>query len=79
MAVGFGRAELCEAVEDGGADVELSGLAIDVPGHEALAEELEAPHLGFDTTSLVIQGPASPDRPSEATACPWDLVADLRA
>jgi hypothetical protein len=40
-----GDAELGEAFEDGDADLELGGLAVEVSGHELLAEQLHAVHL----------------------------------
>jgi hypothetical protein len=43
-----GDAEGGEAVEEGDADLELGGLAVEVLGHEVPVEQLHAVHLGLD-------------------------------
>jgi hypothetical protein len=60
-ALGLGCAEAGKAVEEGGADVEIGGLTLEGAGHEALAQELEASHLGLNATSTVASAPGAPD------------------
>ncbi len=49
-----GNAECGEAVEDGDADLEFGGLAVEVAGHELLAEQLHAVHLRLHAASSVV-------------------------
>ena len=53
-------AERGEAVEHGNADLELGDLTIEVPGHEALAQQLHTMHLRLDAASAVIPTPMAP-------------------
>ena len=55
-----GYAERGEAVEHGNADLELGDLTIEVPGHEALAQQLHTMHLRLDAASAVISAPMAP-------------------
>ena len=47
-------------------------------GHQALIQELEVPHLGFDATLSVRPAPVLPDCPTEAPACSQGILAGLR-
>lgn len=75
----LGRTALGEAVEEGGADVEFGCLAVRSLGRELLAQKLEAPHPGFDETSLVVAAPGASDGSAEAEGGAQDFVADLGA
>ena len=57
-----------EAVQDRGPDLKLGDLSVEAARHAALAQELEAAHLGFGQTSLVIACPALPYGPAKAAA-----------
>lgn len=46
-ALRLGDFEAGEAIEEGGADVELGDLTVEGARYEALSDELQAPHLGF--------------------------------
>lgn len=67
-ADGLGRAECCEAVHEGYADLDLCILPVEVSGGDALSEELDTSHLGFHTTSSVISGLFLPVGPPEPLA-----------
>ena len=60
--------ERSEAVEDGGADLHFSDLAIEVSCHDPLAQKFEAMHFRFDQAALVIAAPSLPDRPAKPLA-----------
>ena len=49
------------AVEDGDADLDLCDLAVEVPRHEALPQQLHTVHLGLDAAPAVVSAPSSPD------------------
>ena len=59
-------AEGSETVHNGGTDLELRDLTVEVPRHEALAQQFHAMHLGFDAASAVVAAPSSPDGAPEA-------------
>ena len=61
-----GYAKGSEAVQDGYSYLELRHLTVEVPRHEALAQEFDAVHLRFDAASAVIAAPSSPDGSTEA-------------
>ena len=46
--------------------MELGDLTIEILRHEALAEQFDAVHLGFDAASAVIAAPSSPEGSTEA-------------
>ncbi len=69
-----GDAERGIAVEDGDADLEFGGLAVEVAGHELLPEELHAVHLGLGAASAVVSAPSAPDRAAEALDGAQSLV-----
>ena len=50
------------------ADLDLCILPVEVSGHDALSQKLEASHFGLDATSTVISGPFLPVGPVEAFA-----------
>lgn len=52
-----GDAERGEAVKDGDAALEFGGLTFEVSGHELLAEQLHAVHLGLGAASAVVAAP----------------------
>jgi hypothetical protein len=54
-----------EAVQDGTANMELGNLTVEVPRHEALAQQFHTVHLRFDAAPAVIGGPSSPDCSAE--------------
>ncbi len=56
----FGRTEHGEAVEGVDADVEFGDLPVEFTCHEALVEEFDAVHFGFDAGSSVVSGQAFP-------------------
>ena len=62
----YGYSEGGEAVQHGNADLELCDLTIEVPSCEALAQQLDAVHLGFCAASAVVAAPSSPDGSPEA-------------
>ena len=47
--------------------MELGDLTIEVPRHEALAEQFDTVHLGFDAASAVIAAPSLPEGSTEAS------------
>ena len=49
-------------------------LTIEVPRHDPLAHQLDAPHLGLDQAAPVIAAPALPDIPTESQRSAQDLV-----
>lgn len=53
-------------------------MTVEVAGHDALAEELEAAHLGLDLALSVVAGPALPDGPAKAAATAKGIVAHGR-
>ncbi|MBL3584721.1 hypothetical protein JMM61_04930 [Rhodovulum sulfidophilum] len=60
-----GDAEGGKAVQDGDAVLEFGWLVIEAPGHELLAEQLNAVNLRFCAAAAVIAAPPSPDGPSK--------------
>ena len=58
--------------------MKLGDLSVEVAGHDALAQGLEAAHLRFDRTSSVLAGPALPDGSAQAAATAQGLVARRR-
>ena len=62
---GFGGTECVEAVDEGDADLDFSGLAVWVSCRYALAKGFEAPHLRFDPAPGVVSFPTLPERPAE--------------
>jgi hypothetical protein len=55
--------------------VDLGGLAVGVPCRDALAEGLEAAHLGFDAAAGVVSGPSFPERAAIVTCGPQGFIA----
>lgn len=53
------------AVQNGDADLELRDLAVKVPRHEPLAQQLHAVHLCLDAAPAVISAPSSPERAAQ--------------
>jgi len=72
-------AERGVAIEDGHADLEFGDLAVEVPRHEALPQQLHAVHLRFDAASAVIAAPVSPKRPTEIFRRPQGFVSSDRS
>ncbi len=62
-------------MQEGDADVDLSGLSVWISCHDAFAERLEASHLGFDTTSDVVTAPPFPECSAEVLGGTQYLVA----
>ena len=60
-------------------DLELCDLTVEVAGGEALAQQLDAVHLGFCAASAVIPAPSSPDGSADALRCAQDFVAGDRS
>lgn len=64
-------------VENGGADLQLCDLSVEVAGHEAFAEQFEAVHFGLDAASQM------PVRRAVARRCRfahrWQLTDWIRA
>jgi hypothetical protein len=56
--------------------VELGGLTLEGAGHEALSEQLKAPHLGLHPTSSMM---TVPDGPAEVAGRSHNLIASLGA
>ena len=56
----LGGAEGVEAVDEGDADLDFGGLAVEVSYRYAFARGLQAPHLRLDPASDVISGPSLP-------------------
>ena len=50
---------ICEKREDSRTDLELGYLTLEGARRDALAEQLEAMHLGLDETTTVIAAPLS--------------------
>lgn len=78
-ALSLGRFTGREAVQDNHPDPELCHLPVEVAGHDALAEQFEAPHLCFDQTSSVIPAAAPPDGAAQAPSCADSFVPGLGA
>ncbi len=64
-----------EAVQDCRSYLEPRHLAVEVPGHEALTQQFDTVHLGFDATPTVIAAPSSPERAAEVFRRPQRFVA----
>ncbi len=80
LSQGFcdGDAECREAVRNGNAEVKLGDLTVELARGEALAQELDAVHLGLGATSAVLPAPSSPDGSTDTLRCAQDLVAGDR-
>jgi hypothetical protein len=50
-------------------------LAIEVSRHQALTQQFDTVHLGFDAASAVVAAPFSPERSTEVFRCPQGFVA----
>ena len=50
---------------NGDTDLEFSHLTVEVPRHQALAQQFHTMHLGFDAASAVVAAPSSPERTTE--------------
>ena len=59
-----GYAECGISVHDGNADLDLGDVAVEVPRHEALSQQLHAVHLCLGPASAVVSTPVSADRSS---------------
>ncbi len=57
------------------ADLNLCHLAVKVPRHQPLAEQLHAVHFCFDPAAAVMPAPVPPERPAQVLRCSQDLVA----
>gem|GEM_PF-1515539 len=73
----IGCAEGVEAVHEGDADVDFGGLAVWFPCSDALAEGLEAAHLGFGAAAGVVSAPPLPECPTIVTRGSQVFVARL--
>ena len=71
----LGGAEGIEAVDECDADVDFGGLAVGVSRGDALAEGLEAAHLGLGAAAGVVSCPAFPERPAVVTCGAQGFVA----
>jgi len=69
------RAEGGEPVQDGHANLKLCDLTVEVPGRQALTQQLDAVHLGLGAASAVIAAPSSPDGPPDTLRRAQDFVA----
>ena len=78
-ALSLWRSEGREAVQDCRPDLQFGDLPVKVARHDALTEQLEAPHLGLDQASSVIPAPSPPDRAAEAAGGADGVVQGLRA
>ena len=56
-------------------DLELGDLTVELARGAALAETLDAMHLGFGAASAVIPAPSSPYGSTDTLRCAQDLVA----
>ena len=63
-----------QADEEGDADVDLGGLALEGAGHETFAQELEAPYLRLDEILSVSAVPNTLGRSAKAAACLQDVI-----
>lgn len=68
-----------EAIEDCSTDFELGYLTLEGPRGDALAEQLEAVHLGFDQAASMVAAPLFPDGPAQSFHRAKRLVAGLDA
>lgn len=59
--------------------MKLGDLSVEVAGTDALAQELEAVHLGFRQAAAVIAAPSSPDGAAEASCGVKNVVAGASA
>jgi hypothetical protein len=66
------------AFHDGDADLDFRDLTVEVPCHEALAQQFHAVHLCLDAASAVVAAPVSPDRAAEVFRCSQRLVSGHR-
>lgn len=71
-------AERGETVQDGNAHLELRDLTVEVPGGQALTQQLNAVHLGLCAASAMIPAPSSPDRATDARRCTQDALREPR-
>ena len=55
--------------------MELGDLTVEFARGQALAQQLDAVHLGLCAASAVIPAPSSPYGPADALRCPQDFVA----
>jgi len=78
-ADGVRRADLGEAIEDCSTDFELGFLTLEGACVEALAEQLEAVHLGLDQAAAVVAAPLLPDRPAKPLHRAQRFIAGLDA
>jgi hypothetical protein len=58
-------AERGEAVEDGDADLEFGGLAVEVSGDELPAGQLDAVRRGLGAVAAMVAGQTAPERAAE--------------
>ena len=68
-------AKLGEGVQDDGSCSDLGSLPVEVDSHEALAQELDAVHLGLDQETAVILAPPLPKGASQMLDSPQSVVA----
>jgi len=76
---GHRRSYFREAIEDCGTDFEFGDLAIKGTRGDALAEQLEATHLGFNQTAAVVATPFLPDCPTKPFNRAQRLIAGINA
>lgn len=67
-----------DTIQQGGTNLVFSNLTIEVPGHDSLAKELEASHLGFGQTSPVVATPLLPDGAPQTLSRLQGFIAGIR-
>ena len=74
-----GRAESREAIEDRGAHLQLSDLAVEVTCHDPLTEKFEAAHFRLHEATPMIAGPCLPYFSAKAARGGQDGIASFSA
>jgi hypothetical protein len=67
IATVIGGAESGEAIENGGAHLQLGDLTVEIARHHALAGQLETAHLGFHQTASMVASPFLPNSTTRAS------------
>lgn len=70
-----GYAERGVTVHDSDTDLDVRNLTVEIPRHEALAQQFHTVHLRFDAASAVVSGPVSSDGVTEVFRRAKGLVA----
>ncbi len=72
-----GRTQTGETIQDRSPYLELSNLPVEVSCHDALAQQLEATHLGFHQAAPVITTPFFPDGSPQVAGGLQNLVPNM--